>query len=71
MIWIINQNESHQIISCNTNPNTDEHGWELWVTRPNGKNLKVYENEDRVEVELRKEAIDYALKNNKPTIELD
>lgn len=64
MIWIIKGSESHEIISCNTAINKDK--GQLWVTRPNDKNLKVFEG-SADDVKELKEAIDYAIKHNEKT----
>lgn len=68
MIWIIKGNESHEIISCNTA--IDDKKSELWVTRPNGKNLKIFEGSSDDVKEL-KEAIDYAIKHNEKTFTIE
>lgn len=63
MIWIVVGDESHQIISCNVHKWDNEYAkLELWVTRPNGKNLKIKEGNKEEIMEL-KEAIDYAIEN--------
>lgn len=58
MIWIVKGNESHQIVSSNVYHK--ENISELWVTRVNGKNLKVFEGEEKDAKEM-KEAIDYSI----------
>lgn len=70
MIAIIKSDVTHYIISCNTNhnPNSDTH--ELWISRPNGKNLKVSESKDQQEISLIKEAIDYGIENGEFAIRL-
>lgn len=68
MIWIIKGNESHEIISCNTA--IDDKRSELWVTRPNGKSLKIFEGSSDDVKEL-KEAIDYAIKHNERTFTIE
>ena len=45
MIWIIKDEMSHQIISCNVHLEDGKH--QLWVTRPNGKSLKLQESEQK------------------------
>ena len=69
MIWIIKGDESHEIISANVC--NVEGKSELWVTRPNGKNLKVYENTEPVEVNLYKEAIDFAIEQGEKAFRID
>ena len=65
MIWIIVNDESHQIISCNIHSADGRH--QLWVTRPNGKNLKVLEKDTHSEIMEVKEAIDYAISSGYKT----
>ena len=67
MIWIIKGDESHNIISCNVFQNEEEDIYEVWITRPNGKNLKVFKHEDKAEASLLKEAIDFAIQKGLPT----
>lgn len=69
MIWIINNEESHEIISCNTSYGEDDKG-ELWITRPNGKNLRVFRGSN-YEVRELKEAIDYAIKTGEKTFTIN
>ena len=69
MIWIIKGSESHEIISANVKHDEDKS--ELWVIRPNGKNLKVYENTEQVEVNLYKEAIDFAIEQGEKAFRID
>lgn len=59
MIWIIKGNESHEIISTNIHVEDDK--FQLWVTRPNGKTIKIFEDKDKNEANLLKDAIDYAI----------
>jgi hypothetical protein len=72
MLWLITQGgASHQIISCNIFTNEKEGVlYQLWVERPNGKSLKIAENEDYVEVQIIKDAIDYAIEHRIPTLKL-
>lgn len=61
MLWLIQENASHQIMSCNIhNANAL---YELWVTRPNDKNLKIAESTQQKDITTIKEAIDYAIEN--------
>lgn len=69
MLWIVVKGASHQIISCNIHKDGDK--YQLWVERPNGKSLKIVESTDKNEVELVKEAIDYAIKHREPVLELN
>lgn len=68
MIWIIKDDMSHQIISCNIH---EENGmYQIWVTRPNGKNLKLDENKNKAIVMEIKSAIDYAIEHNEQALRL-
>lgn len=68
MIWLVINNESLQIVSCNIH-NSKEDVYELWVTRVNGKNLKIKEGTYGKVAEI-KEAIDYAIENNEKALRL-
>lgn len=69
MLWLILQNESHQIDSCNLH--TKENGLhQVWVTKVGGKGLLVGESKERKEVELIKKAIDYAIEMNESVLRL-
>lgn len=61
MLWLIKEEASHQIMSCNVHMNDGSGNFELWITRPNDKNLKVAESADRADVIEIKEAIDFAI----------
>lgn len=71
MIAIIKGNVTHYMISSNTNYNEKEDKHELWISRPNGKNLKIKESPDAEEIELVKEAIDYGIENGEHAIRLE
>lgn len=68
MLWVIIKGASHQIIGCNIHQEGGKH--QLWVERSNGKNLKIMESEDLSEVQLHKDAIDYAIETREPTLRL-
>lgn len=68
MIWLVINNESHQIVSCNIH-NSEKDVYELWVTRVNGKSLKIKEGTYEKIVEI-KEAIDYAIENDEKALRL-
>ncbi len=67
-MWIIKEDVSMEIIGCNIHHK--ENNYELWVTRTNGKNYKLFENESLDEVNLYKEAIDYAIENKETALRL-
>ena len=68
MLWLVKDDFSHQIISCNIHE--ENNVYQLWVTRPNGKSFKIDENKDKNEVLIIKEAIDYAIENKEPALRL-
>lgn len=73
MLWLIIKNASHQIMSCNIHENKDENkntSFQLWVTRPNGKNLKIKEDKDISIIKEIKEAIDYAVEHKETALRL-
>lgn len=61
MFWLIIDDVSHQIMSCNIHNNNDK--FELWVTRPNDKNLKIAESNDWADIREIKDAIDFAIEH--------
>ena len=61
MIWIVKGDMSHQIISCNVH--FEDGKYQLWVTRVNGKSLKLDENVKKEVVMELKEAIDFAIEH--------
>lgn len=69
MLWLVIKNESHQIISCNTFKEGNK--YQLWVEKPSGKTKKIIESTNEEDVKLVKEAIDYAIRNGDPTLELE
>ncbi len=68
MLWLVLKNASHNIISCNTFKEGDKH--QLWVTRPNGKNLMILESTDENEITTAKNAIDYAIEQKETALRL-
>ena len=67
MLWIVDDNASYQIISCNTHDEGEIS--QLWITRPNGKSLKIREG-SKEEVRLFKEAIDWAIEHKETVLRL-
>lgn len=67
-MWIIQEDSSHEIVSCNVH---EKDGiFQLWVTRPNDKSLKIMES-DKEDVILEiKEAIDFAVIHGQNALEL-
>lgn len=73
MLWLIIKNASHQIMSCNIHEDEDKNKnplFQLWITRPNGKNLKIKESNNRNIIEEIKEAIDYAIEHKETALRL-
>ncbi len=73
MLWIVKKEASHQIMSCNVHEDADDKGqayYQLWITRPNGKNLKIEESYDEAHIREVKEAIDYAIEQNERALRL-
>lgn len=73
MLWIVNKDTSHQIMSCNVHRDKDDKGegiFQIWITRPNGKNLKLQESKNENTIVTIKEAIDYAIEKNEKVLRL-
>ena len=73
MLWLILKQASHQIMSCNIHNDVDKEGnpiYQLWITRPNGKSLKIEENKEKKFIEEIKNAIDFAIENKEPALRL-
>lgn len=68
MFWLIIDDVSHQIMSCNIHKANDK--FELWVTRPNDKSLKIAESTDKADIREIKDAIDYAIENGIPALRI-
>lgn len=68
MIWIVMKEDSHAIIACNVCQKNDK--FELWVTRPTGKSLKISESSEKQDMLLIKEAIDYAVEHGETALRL-
>lgn len=68
MIWLILGEASHQIIACNIHE--ENNLFQLWVTRANGKTMKIQEHADKNEIIFVKEAIDYAIENGEKALKI-
>jgi hypothetical protein len=68
MLWIILKNDSHSIIACNVCQRDGK--YELWVTRPTGKSLKLMESKEEKDISTIKEAIDYAVEHGETALRL-
>jgi hypothetical protein len=69
-MWIIKEQESHEIMSCNIHKNKDTNFFELWATRPNNRSVKITESENLEDVSLVKEAIDYTIEEGQSALRL-
>ena len=70
MLWIVLDTASHAIIACNLHHDEEAKVWQLWVTRANGKSLKIAENQNRAPIATMRDAIDYAIENGDPVLRL-
>ncbi len=68
MLWLVMKDDSHEIIACNICERDEK--FELWVTRPTGKSLKITESENKDDISVVKEAIDYAIENKEHALRL-
>jgi len=71
MLWIVKDNMSHQIMSCNTHYDEQKGVYQVWITRPNGKNLKIDESKNEELIKEIKEAIDFAVEKREPVLRLN
>lgn len=60
---------THQVISWNIFHNEHLDVWEVWITRPNGKNMMVAQGSER-DMNLVKSAFDYAFEHDKKIVTL-
>ena len=68
-MWIMEDNLSYEIIGVNIHE-TSEGLFELWVTKKDNKTKLVKRSEDKEEIQLIKDAIDYAIKIGDKVLEL-
>ena len=69
-MWIMEDKLSYEIIGVNIHE-TSEGLFELWVTKKDNKTKLVKRSEDKEEIQLIKEAIDYAIKIGDKVLELE
>ena len=67
-MWIKKENATYQIISANIHEDSDK--YQVWVERPTGKSLKIFESKENQLAHEVKDAIDFALKSSIPVLEL-
>lgn len=68
-MWIMEDKLSYEIIGVNIHE-TSEGLFELWVTKKDNKTKLVKRSDDKDEIQLIKEAIDYAIKIGDKVLEL-
>lgn len=68
MLWIVREDSSIQIEACNIHKENEK--FQLWVTRPGGKTLKIDESENLEKIQEVKDAIDFAVENEIKTLRL-
>lgn len=69
MLWLINTNASYYVNGCNVCSGKNGK-WQLWIERPSGANLMIQENDDKNEIKVIKDAIDFAIENNHRALRL-
>ena len=68
-MWIMEDKLSYEIIGVNIHE-TSEGLFEIWVTKKDNKTKLVKRSEDKEEIQLIKDAIDYAIKIGDKVLEL-
>ena len=68
-MWIMEDKLSYEIIGVNIHE-TFEGLFELWVTKKDNKTKLVKRSDDKEEIQLIKDAIDYAIKIGDKVLEL-
>ena len=68
-MWIVEDNLSYEIIGVNVHE-PSEGLFELWVTKKDNKTKLVKRSNDKEEIQLIKDAIDYAIKIGDKVLEL-
>jgi len=68
-MWIMEDKLSYEITGVNIHE-TSEGLFELWVTKKDNKTKLVKRSNDKEEIQLIKEAIDYAIKIGDKVLEL-
>ena len=67
-LWVKLKEQTHQITSYNVHEEAGK--YQLWVTKANGRTLKVKESASKQEIVEYKEMIDFAVANSEPLVEL-
>ena len=68
-MWIMEDKLSYEITGVNIHE-TSEGLFELWVTKKDNKTKLVKRSDDKEEIQLIKDAIDYAIKIGDKVLEL-
>ena len=68
-MWIMEDKLSYEIIGVNIHE-ASEGLFELWVTKKDNKTKLVKKSDDKEEIQLIKDAIDYAIKIGDKVLEL-
>ena len=68
-MWIVEDKLSYEIIGVNIHE-TSEGLFELWVTKKDNKTKLVKKSNDKEEIQLIKDAIDFAIKIGDKVLEL-
>lgn len=71
MLWIIKNDVSYEIVSCNKHFDDKNDVYQLWITRTNGKSIKILESINEDDISLAKGAIDYAIENKETALRLE
>lgn len=70
MIWIVNGTQSYQAVGMNVSDEPVNNKYGLWIERPSGKTIKVYESESKDLVNEYLGAINYAIEKGSKTFEI-
>ena len=68
-MWIMEDKLSYEIIGVNIHE-TSEGLFEIWVTKKDNKTKLIKKSNDKEEIQLIKDAIDYAIKIGDKVLEL-
>ena len=68
-MWIMEDKLSYEIIGVNIHE-TSEGLFEIWITKKDNKTKLVKRSDDKEEIQLIKDAIDYAIKIGDKVLEL-
>lgn len=66
-MWLVMSSKSFEIKGINLHANEKNNKHELWVTKPDGKTVLVFESKDITAIIELKEAIDFAIETGEKT----